>query len=47
MPDDMRLEAFLNSQINADNQVRRAKRRRSGSPVRNNGAFILQVTILH
>lgn len=45
IPDSMLFETFLNTQINTDNQQRRAKRRRSGSPIRNDGAFNLQVAI--
>lgn len=47
MPDDMRFEAFLNSQINYDNQARRANRRRSGIPELNDGVFTIVVAILH
>ena len=45
MPDDMRLESFLNVQINAENQARRAKGRRSGSPICINGACSLQAIV--
>ena len=46
MNEQMTLEAFINNAILAENHARRARRRRSTSPVRENGAFILQVTIL-
>lgn len=46
MDEEITLEAFINDAILTANGFRRARRRRSASPVRENGAFTLVVTII-
>lgn len=46
MNEPMSMEGFINDAILGENQVRRARQRRSVSPIRRNGAFELTVNDL-